>query len=186
MNRSSFLALLVAVGALVACSGSVSDGPGGTAGGGAGISGSAGTSGSAGAAGAGVGGSATGGTSAGGQSNGGTAGAGGGCAEGATMPLDCNTCRCHAGQWACTTIACATKGCGGFLGQTCSATEYCAYMPGEWCGGADASSTCEPRPEGCPDIYMPVCGCDGMNYPSACDAAMHGQGVMQTGNCAVN
>lgn len=173
MNRISFFAVFVTFGALVACSSS-SDGPGGTAGGGAGISGSAGT---------GAGGSATGGTSPGGSSNGGDAGASGSCAEGATMPLDCNTCECQGGVWACTTIACQTKGCGARLGDTCSATEYCAYMPGELCGGADAESTCEPRPEGCPDIYMPVCGCDRMNYPSACDAAQHGQGVLQTGNC---
>jgi len=101
------------------------------------------------------------------------------------MPRDCNTCQCHGGQWECTTSACPVKDCGGFLGNTCSADEYCAYMPGQACGTADASSTCAPRPETCPDIYMPVCACDGMSYPSACEAARHGQGVMQTGACQV-
>jgi hypothetical protein len=183
MNRRSFLALFAALGALsalVACSGSTSSGPGGEAG----LAGSAGVAGTA-AGGTSAGGTSAGGTSPGGQSSGGDAGASGGCTEGATMPRDCNTCQCHSGQWACTNIACPVKACGGFAGKTCSATEYCAYMPGQACGAADASSTCEPRPGGCPDIYMPVCGCDGMNYPSACDAAQHGQGVMQTGNCLV-
>ena len=73
--------------------------------------------------------------------------------------------------------------CGGFLGDTCDADEYCAYEAGQYCGAADASSTCEPRPEFCPAIYMPVCGCDGQTYGNSCDAAVAGTGVSYEGEC---
>lgn len=74
--------------------------------------------------------------------------------------------------------------CGGFLGQTCDDDEYCAYEPGDHCGFADAGSTCEPRPEFCPEIFAPVCGCDGETYGNSCDAAAAGTGVMHDGECA--
>ena len=73
--------------------------------------------------------------------------------------------------------------CGGFLGDTCDADEYCAYEAGQYCGAADASSTCEPRQEFCPAIYMPVCGCDGQTYGNSCDAAVAGTGVSYEGEC---
>lgn len=73
--------------------------------------------------------------------------------------------------------------CGGFLGNTCSDDEYCAYVPGEHCGAADASSTCEPRPEACIELFAPVCGCDGNTYSNSCFAAMAGTGVVAEGEC---
>jgi len=73
--------------------------------------------------------------------------------------------------------------CGGFLGDTCGDDEYCAYEAGQYCGAADASSTCEPRPDLCPAIYMPVCGCDGNTYSNSCDAASAGVGVYSEGEC---
>jgi hypothetical protein len=97
----------------------------------------------------------------------------------------CNSCTCAAGQWNCTDIACEVKGCGGYLGDTCADDEYCAYVEGQSCGGADASASCAPRPQGCDGIYAPVCGCDGSNYSSSCEAAMKGVGVMSAGTCEI-
>jgi hypothetical protein len=72
------------------------------------------------------------------------------------------------------------------LGNRCSASEYCAYVPGELCGAADATATCMQRPTACDDNYAPVCGCDQQTYPNACDAAMamQGQGVASNGICS--
>ena len=177
------------VAALVGCSGSaVIDDPGGSIGGRGNDAGASATAGRAGVGGSGVGGSGVGGysgsSSAGSPGKGGEAGAagsGGVCVNGTTKTDACGGCECIAGQWACT--ECPVKACGGFIGSTCSATEYCAYVPGQACGAADASSACKPRPDGCTDIYMPVCGCDQKTYASTCDAALHGQGVYTEGVC---
>lgn len=39
-----------------------------------------------------------------------------------------------------------------------------------------------PNDAFCPDIYMPVCGSDGKNYPNACEAQKVGQSY-QSGEC---
>jgi hypothetical protein len=106
--------------------------------------------------------------------------------EGTTKPSPdgCNTCVCTGGSWACTTRACPPHGtCSAFEGKMCSPTEYCAYQPGEFCGGTDAPSTCLPRPQGCDEVFAPVCGCDRKTYANTCLANASGTGVLQLGAC---
>lgn len=75
------------------------------------------------------------------------------------------------------------KVCGGFAGDTCTATEYCAYQAGQYCGAADASATCKQRPEMCTEQYQPVCGCDNKTHGNTCMAALAGVGVLTEGEC---
>jgi hypothetical protein len=81
---------------------------------------------------------------------------------------------------ACTT---AGKTCGGKIGVTCSPTEYCDYAPAAMCGTFDASGTCTTRPDLCPAIVMPVCGCDGVTYGNACKAHRAGVDDATAGAC---
>lgn len=74
--------------------------------------------------------------------------------------------------------------CGGFAGFACNPNEFCDYEAGDLCGAADALGTCRPRPEVCPEIWAPVCGCDGVTYSSACDAQSRGIDDAAPGECA--
>jgi hypothetical protein len=72
--------------------------------------------------------------------------------------------------------------CGARLGDTCAKDEYCAFAePG--CDFADQSGICQKKPDVCNDIYAPVCGCDGKDYPSECEAAGARVGVLSSGKC---
>lgn len=72
--------------------------------------------------------------------------------------------------------------CGGKQGKQCLSTEYCDFSA-DTCSFADQTGTCTLRPVGCPDIYSPVCACDGTVYASACDAASMGVDVNNGGAC---
>jgi len=48
---------------------------------------------------------------------------------------------------------------------------------------SDAMGVCKPRPSACDLIISPVCGCDGRNYTSACEAATKGVTVKRSGIC---
>ncbi|HTO80126.1 MAG TPA: Kazal-type serine protease inhibitor domain-containing protein [Methylocystis sp.] len=73
--------------------------------------------------------------------------------------------------------------CGGFIGLECGPKEWCKYPPHSACGAGDVFGKCEPRPEFCPEIFMPVCGCDGKTYPNACQAAAAGHDIAHAGKC---
>ena len=112
------------------------------------------------------------------------------CEPGETRRAEdgCNVCSCgDDGQWGgCTEIACdpaQSNTCGGFAGQTCTDDEYCAYEEGQLCGAADASATCEQRPQACDLVLDPVCGCDGLDYSNGCAANAAGVGILHSGEC---
>jgi hypothetical protein len=65
----------------------------------------------------------------------------------------------------------------------CSAlTQFCLFAQGS-CGTAGDVGWCADRPQGCPDVWNPVCGCDGETYGNACDAHAAGINVQHKGTC---
>jgi hypothetical protein len=70
--------------------------------------------------------------------------------------------------------------CGGIAGLQCPNAQFCNYEEsagGQGCDGSisDAAGVCDTRPNICPLIYAPVCGCDRRTYGNDCEA--HGAGV---------
>jgi hypothetical protein len=63
----------------------------------------------------------------------------------------------------------------------CAPDEYCDYASG--CGFDDGGGSCEPRPEACPAVEDPACGCDGTTYSNSCVAAAAGVDVLHPGPC---
>ncbi|CAN5348582.1 hypothetical protein BH09MYX1_BH09MYX1_64990 [soil metagenome] len=77
----------------------------------------------------------------------------------------------------------ALKSCGGRGQQTCGTGQFCKWELSGICGMADASGTCQPKPEVCYQIVKPVCGCDGLTYGNDCKANAAGVSVAANGAC---
>jgi hypothetical protein len=116
------------------------------------------------------------------------------CSSGATAPAadGCNSCSCTNGAWACTEKLCPKeppqdaspeRSCGGIAGFQCPPNTYCAYGIFQKCGAGDQMAACKPRPEVCTREFKPVCGCDGKDHPTACEAARAGTSVLKEGTC---
>jgi len=73
--------------------------------------------------------------------------------------------------------------CGGPRDLQCRKTAYCQTPVGR-CAGPKQFGTCHARPQICPDVFNPVCGCDGQTYANTCQAARAGTSVAHTGACA--
>lgn len=74
------------------------------------------------------------------------------------------------------------RACGGFSGAQCAANEFCDFARNT-CGATDEQGTCRPRPDGCGDVFAPVCGCDGVVHSNQCDASAAGVDVDASGSC---
>jgi hypothetical protein len=81
--------------------------------------------------------------------------------------------------------ACQSQGnaCGGLQGLQCGDNEFCSFAPDAFCGAADQTGTCAPKPEACIEIFQPVCGCDGNTYGNSCQANSAGVSVASQGEC---
>lgn len=73
---------------------------------------------------------------------------------------------------------CGTRGA-----APCPADEFCSYAIGADCGATDKPGHCMAKPQLCPHLVKPVCGCDGTTYHNDCEASRAGTGLKSAGAC---
>ncbi len=83
-----------------------------------------------------------------------------------------------ASEGACDSVAL----CNALGTPSCNTTSYCDYAS-NGCGIQDELGVCRPRPEACPRILDPVCGCNNVTYSNSCEAAAAGIDVATSGPC---
>ena len=66
---------------------------------------------------------------------------------------------------------------------SCTSNDECA--PEDYCASdaCDTAGSCAVKPVFCTEEYNPVCGCDGVEYSNACEAAASGVVVASQGSC---
>jgi len=72
---------------------------------------------------------------------------------------------------------CIPHGCR--TNDECPSDQYCAKASGD----CEGTGQCANRPEACPDLWDPVCGCNGVTYSNSCYAAAAGVNVDYKGYC---
>ena len=75
--------------------------------------------------------------------------------------------------------------CGGIAGFPCLEGQVCDPAPGS-CQVADVGGRCRVRPQVCPTVFEPVCGCDGRTYSNDCERLRAGVAKDHDGVCAAD
>jgi hypothetical protein len=76
-------------------------------------------------------------------------------------------------------VLCGTRGV-----PACGSQQFCSFAPAAQCGVADQGGVCAIKPQLCPQVYIPVCGCDSQTYSNSCSAHAAGVSVQHEGACA--
>lgn len=75
--------------------------------------------------------------------------------------------------------ACGTR----ITHAACEDKLFCLRSPIGSCGRTDVPGVCTVKPEVCPLIFRPVCGCDAKTYGNSCEAWYSGVSIDYEGAC---